>query len=267
MNFSRFTLSFYIVKPVALIIAGFDPTAGAGILADRAVFNRFGIFSVCTTAALTAQGKDGVIEISPVPSEHLSKQLQGIESLFTPKVAKIGMLYSPENVEVAAEFLHRRKVTSVLDPMILSKNGTPLVREEAIPLIKERLFPEVSLITPNIPEFKRIVGIIPFSPEWVEKTFEFLKQYKQLSLLLTGGHKKGVPIDLLFHQGKLHTFTGRRITGITPHGTGCIISSAIAANLALNRPLPEAVSVAKRYLEQMLKRVIVRGKIDYLEIE
>jgi len=255
------------VKPVALTIAGFDPTAGAGVLADRAVFSHFGLFSVCATAALTAQGKDGVMEIFPVPPGHLSKQLSGIESLLTPDVMKIGMLYSPENVEMVAEFLHRRHIISVLDPMILSKNGTPLVKEEAIPIIKGRLFPEVSLITPNIPEFKRITGIIPFSTGWEEKTFEFLKQYKQLSLLLTGGHKKGDPTEFLFHQGKLHTFIGRRVSGITPHGTGCIISSVIAANLALDRTLPDAVSIAKGYLEQMLERVIVRGKIDYLEIE
>ncbi|ANT64841.1 bifunctional hydroxymethylpyrimidine kinase/phosphomethylpyrimidine kinase [Prosthecochloris sp. CIB 2401] len=240
-----------------LTIAGSDGSGGAGIQADIKTIESLGCHALSTITALTAQNTLGVEKVLPVPAEFITRQIEVLLRDITIDAIKIGMLGSCEAIDAVADAV--QAVTScptVLDTVICSSSGTPLLPQECINRFIEKLFPITTLITPNLPETARLLGMatLPESRMETERAAEKLLKLGCSAALVKGGHMQG-PLceDLLVWSEGREWFSGERIATRNTHGTGCTLSSAIAANLALGTSLPEAVGNAREYLREAMK--------------
>lgn len=236
-----------------LSIAGSDCSGGAGIQADLKTMTAFGIYGMTAVTALTAQNTMGVHKILEVPPEFLADQLECIFTDIVPDAVKIGMVCGGEMVEVIAKVLtryHGRNI--VLDPVMVSTSGRRLLSRDGERLLKERLFPLSTLITPNIPEAECLVGWPVRNHKDMENAARTAGESYRTSVLLKGGHCPDGASDVLFHEGRLTWFTGRRVDNPNTHGTGCTLSSAIACGLAKGCSLEESIDQAKKYLTRAL---------------
>lgn len=237
--------------PIALTIAGSDSGGGAGIQADLKTFSALGAYGCSVVTALTAQNTQGVQGILPVDPAFVRAQMDSVFADLAVDAVKIGMLGTPEIIHAVADGLERwRPRRVVLDPVMVAKGGDKLLADEAVAALKARLLPLAGLLTPNLPE----AGVLLGEPA-VRTRREMARVAARLQglgrgdVLLKGGHLEGDDSpDLLVHGGELHWLEGRRVPTRHTHGTGCTLSSAIAALLARRMPLPEAVARAKRYL-------------------
>ena len=235
-----------------LTIAGSDPSGGAGIQADLQTFLAFGVRGLTAITALTAQDETRFLSLNPVSSKILQEQLKAVSKIKIDAI-KIGMLGTRENVVVVAHFLKRMKgVKVVLDPVFRSSTGAVLLDLDGISLLKDLLIPLATVVTPNLDEAEILTGMKVRSLEEMKEAAQTL--YRSCrgvkAVLIKGGHLKGAPTDLLFDGRHHHLFPAKRWPGPSPHGTGCVLSSAIAANLALGVSLNESVEQAKRHLFQ-----------------
>ena len=237
--------------PAALTIAGSDSGGGAGIQADLKTFSALGVFGCSAICALTAQNTQGVQAIAPVEPDFVGAQLDAVFEDIRIDAVKIGMLASPEVIAVVADRLRRWKPRwIVLDPVMVAKSGHKLLQDDAIDALRRELMPLASLITPNLPE----AAVLLDAPEITERrampgAAARLQGLGARNVLLKGGHLDGEESpDLLLHGGEVIWIEGRRIDTANTHGTGCTLSSAIAALLARGRPLPEAVGSARAWL-------------------
>jgi len=244
----------------ALSIAGFDPTGWAGILADVKVFTEMGLMASAVVTALTVQDLTSVREVAPVELGLLRGQ---IESLFNGKdeyAVKIGMLGSGEIAgEVARLLEESRPPVIVLDPVLASTAGTSLAGERGLEVIRDKLIPLATLVTPNIREASLITGVsVDDAKGMREAAVVIFNDFRAGAVLIKGGHLGGAPIDILYDGSQFIEFEGLRLKGPVGlfHGTGCILSSAITAGLAQGRLLGDAVEQAKRYTEKILKERI-----------
>jgi len=241
----------------ALSIAGFDPSGWAGVLADVRVFFDMGLMASAVVTAETAQDLTSVSTVAPSEPGLLSRQL---ESVFagqeTSWAVKIGMLGSGEVAEAVAGVLEKtRPRIMVLDTVLASTAGTPLVDEQGLEIIKKRLIPIATLVTPNIEEASLITGrAITCPAEMREAALVFADELQAKAVLVKGGHLKGAPIDILYDGSDFMEFEGQRLRGPAGlfHGTGCILSSALTAGLANGLSMIEAVEEAKIYTEKVL---------------
>lgn len=244
-----------------LTIAGSDPSGGAGIQADIKTLMAHGIYASSAITALTAQNTTGVKDVLAVPPDFLAKQLDCVLEDIFPDAIKIGMTLNQELLTVIIEKLEFYQPTNIVaDPVMVSTSGRRLLSEDAITLLKTRLFPMTTLITPNIPETQVLADMEILSAKDMLTAAEKIAGECHCAVLCKGGHSIENADDLLYENGTAHWFPGARIDNPNNHGTGCTLSSAIAANLAKDMSLVEAVSCAKTYITGALSAGLNLGK-------
>ncbi|MBI3934115.1 MAG: bifunctional hydroxymethylpyrimidine kinase/phosphomethylpyrimidine kinase [Acidobacteria bacterium] len=246
-------LSPQIFNPVALTIAGSDPSGGAGIQADLKTFHQFGVYGTTVIAVLTVQNTLRVSAMKPLPASLVLAQLNAVLEDLPPGAAKTGALGSRENVEAIAERASRFSFPLVVDPVIMSKHGKPMLKEDASVALIQKLLPEAFLVTPNIPEAIFLSGIDITSPESMEKAARAIGEMGPQAVLIKGGHLERNATDMLLYQRRIHTFSGPKIESDDTHGTGCTHSAAITALLAKGVGLIAAVEQAKDFITRAIQ--------------
>ena len=249
--------------PIVLSIAGSDSSGGAGIQADLKTFSALGVYGATAITAITAQNTLGVVSQMALPPQMVREQIIAVMDDLHPSVVKIGMLSNAEIVNAVAEVLSEYKPKIVLDSVIVSTSGHRLLSVEAQEVIKEKLLPISELVTPNIPEMETLTNMSLSSFEEKEKAANYLLSLGAKAVLLKGGHEdREVKTDILFfrahevcsqliaHSSQL---VSESISTKNVHGTGCTLSSAIAAFLALGYSLEDAVKEAKRYITEAIR--------------
>ena len=245
----------------ALSIAGSDSSGGAGIQADLKTMTMNGVFAMSAITALTAQNTTGVTAISEVTPEFLAQQLDAVFTDIRPDAVKIGMVSSPALIETIGERLRFYKAQHiVVDPVMVATSGARLIRPEAVETLTRTLLPLAQVVTPNIPEAELLAECAIPGPEAMEAAARTISERYHCAVLLKGGHSVNDANDLLYADGTARWFTGKRIHNPNTHGTGCTLSSAIAANLAKGFALPDAVQRAKDYLSGALAAMLDLGK-------
>ncbi|MFS2035678.1 bifunctional hydroxymethylpyrimidine kinase/phosphomethylpyrimidine kinase [Polaromonas sp. CT11-55] len=242
--------------PRVLSIAGSDSGGGAGIQADLKTFAALGCYGMTAITALTAQNTRGVRAIHGVPPQMLSDQIDAVVEDIGADAVKIGMLHAPDIVQTVAEAIDRHALQNVvLDPVMVATSGAVLIDNPAIAVLVRELFPRALVVTPNLDEAALLVGRPLADEEAMQAAAQELLAKGARAVLLKGGHLPGdVVSDLLATQsGELHWMRGPRIPSPNTHGTGCTLSSAIAAHLALGQPLLEAVLLARTYVRAALQ--------------
>lgn len=239
----------------ALTIAGSDCSGGAGIQADIKTMQAHGVYAMSAITALTAQNTTGVSAIHDVPPEFVAQQIDMIFSDIRPDAVKIGMISSAETAEVIANRLKYWKAENiVVDPVAVATSGSSLSSTSAYEAVKNLLFPIATLVTPNIPEAELITGIKIDGLAGIQESAKIIAEKYSCNVLCKGGHLKDSANDLLYKKdGKYLWLEDRRINSSNTHGTGCTLSSAIAANLAKGWQLDSAVKAAKDYIRQCLE--------------
>ena len=241
-----------------LSIAGSDSGGGAGIQADLKTFAANGCYGMSVVAALTAQNTLGVSAIHQVPADFVKAQMDAVLGDIGADAVKVGMLFSVEIIETVAEgLIHHGAKNIVLDPVMVAQSGHKLVQDEAIAAIKELLIPLARVITPNLPEAGEILGRPIGSSQGMIQAARELAELGCAAVLVKGGHleaKASTDYLYLARQGVLREYTAPVIATKNNHGTGCTLSSAIAAQLAHGLDLEDAVKAAKDYITQAIKR-------------
>ena len=245
----------------ALTIAGSDSSGGAGIQADIKTMCANGVFAMSAVTALTAQNTCGVIDIMEVSPQFLNEQLDCVFTDIRPDAVKIGMVSSGALIETIADSLKRHRAERiVVDPVMAATSGARLINEEAIATLKEKLLPLAMLITPNIPEAQILSEMQIRHEEDMVKAAKHIQQRYSCNVLIKGGHQINDANDYLQTADHGHWFYGKRIDNPNTHGTGCTLSSAIAANLAKGFALEEAIQRAKDYISGALNAMLDLGK-------
>jgi hydroxymethylpyrimidine/phosphomethylpyrimidine kinase len=252
-----------MTTPIALTIAGSDSGGGAGIQADLKTFSALGVYGCSVITALTAQNTRGVAGIFGVEPRFVRAQMDAVFEDLAVDAVKIGMLGTAAVIEAVAEGLERwRPRQVVLDPVMVAKGGDRLLEADAVAALRTRLLPLATVITPNLPEAADLLGIEPTTERArMANVGARLQGLGPANVLLKGGHLDGAESpDLFMHGGETHWLDGERVATRNTHGTGCTLSSAIAARLARRVPLPQAVAEAKAYTARAIARA------DALEI-
>ncbi|TKC19163.1 bifunctional hydroxymethylpyrimidine kinase/phosphomethylpyrimidine kinase [Robertmurraya kyonggiensis] len=244
----------------ALTIAGSDSGGGAGIQADLKSFAANGVYGMSVITAVTAQNTQEVRSVQDIDNEIILDQIEVVFDDIPVDAVKIGMLSSPATVETVADALKKYEPKHiVLDPVMVSKGGHHLLRQEAIQSLKEKMIPLATIITPNIPEAEVLIGGEIVSSEDMLSACRQLRELGAKTVLLKGGHLEGAPNDLLYDGESFHWFSGERIQTKNTHGTGCTLSSAIAANLAKGHTLYDSVKLAKHYITIAIEHSLALG--------
>ena len=248
-------------QKTALTIAGSDCSGGAGIQADLKTMTMNGVYAMSVITALTAQNTTGVRAIQESTPDFLKQQLDAVFEDISPDAVKIGMVASGELIRVIADRLrHYGAKNVVIDPVMVSTSGSALLKEEAVQTLVEELLPLSTLVTPNIPEAQILSALTIETKEDMVAAAKQIGDRYHCAVLLKGGHSVNDANDLLYANGELHWFEGKRIENSNTHGTGCTLSSAIAANLAKGFPLVESVQRAKDYISGALNAMLDLGK-------
>jgi len=256
MTTAGFTAPFTSQYPRVLTIAGSDSGGGAGIQADLKTFSALGCFGMSAITALTAQNTQGVRAIHAVPPEMLRQQIDAVVQDMGVHAVKIGMLHSAEVVETVAQAIDQHRLLHVvLDPVMVATSGAVLIEQPAVQALIAQLFGRVALVTPNLDEAALLVGRPLASQKDMERAASDLLAMGAHAVLLKGGHLEGEAVhDLLaMRDGQRHWMSAPRIASANTHGTGCTLSSAIAAHLALGASLQEAVEGARAYVRGALE--------------
>lgn len=244
---------------VVLSIAGFDPSGGAGVLADIKTFSAFGCFGTAAITSLTSQNTVAVYGAVHQSAKTLRAQIEPVVSDFTIAAVKTGMLPTRETIEVTAEMIEQHSLPNVVvDPVIRSTSGYDLIDETAMRFLIERLLPLAKVITPNMAEAERLTGLIVNDLDGMKRAAERIYELAQpkirnQAVLVKGGHLPNEATDVLFDGNEFQLFRAEKIATCNTHGTGCTLSSAIAALLANGFEIPEAITKAKQYLEAALR--------------
>ena len=234
-----------------LSIAGSDSGGGAGIQADLKTFAALGCYGMTAITALTAQNTVGVQGIHPVPAAFLKAQLQSVIEDIGVDAVKIGMLHAPEIVEVVAWAIdHYRLKNVVLDPVMVATSGDRLIASDTVQVLVRELFPRAALITPNLDEAALLLQQSIVGVDGLDGAAQALLAMGAQAVLLKGGHLPGdALVDVLLQPGQpMLRLASTRIPSRNVHGTGCTLSSAIAAHLALGQGLAEAVKAARHFI-------------------
>jgi hydroxymethylpyrimidine/phosphomethylpyrimidine kinase len=241
------------VIPVALTIAGSDPSGGAGIQADLKTFHQFGVYGEAVITLLTVQNTTRVDRVETMSPDLVIAQLRAVIEDIPPAAAKTGALGTQAVVEAVAEDAAGFRFPLVVDPVMISKHGAPLVSAEARRAIAERLIPRAFLVTPNLEEAAALTGRPVSNIADMRRAAEAIVALGARAALVKGGHLEGVPIDVLFDGIGWHEFSGDRTDTPNTHGTGCTYSAAIVAGLAQGLELREAVARAKRFINEAIR--------------
>ena len=244
----------------ALTIAGSDSGGGAGIQADLKTMTMNGVFGMSAITALTAQNTVGVQGIFAVTPEFLGMQIDSVFTDIRPDAVKIGMVSAVDLISVIAERLRAYHAENiVVDPVMVATSGAKLINDDAISALREKLLPLATVVTPNIPEAEVLSGRRITNSEEMEEAAKIISRTYHCAVLCKGGHSVNDANDLLFDGERGRWFYGKRIDNPNTHGTGCTLSSAIAANLAKGDTLETAVARAKEYLSGALAAMLDLG--------
>ena len=241
-----------MARAIALTIAGSDSSGGAGIQADLKTFSAFGVYGASVITALTAQNTRGVSGIQPTPPVFITAQIDAVAADLRIGAVKTGMLATAAAVEAVAAGIIRHKLTPlIVDPVMIATSGDVLIDEAAVEALCARLIPHATLITPNLPEAGRLLGL-PIAQTALEMGFqahELQNRFKVPNVLIKGGHGTDPEaVDILLAGDSITRLSLPRLNVRNTHGTGCTLSAAIAALLALGVPLIEAVTRAKSFV-------------------
>lgn len=238
-------------RPVALTIAGSDPSGGAGIQADLKTFTALGVYGASVITALTAQNTVGVTGVMKVPADFIAAQYQAVTSDLKVAAAKTGMLGDEETVLTVARLIGTSRLTPlVVDPVMVATSGDVLLQPSAIAAVREVLIPLASVITPNLHEAARLLGrAVAATDSECRRQAEDLLQLGCGAVLLKGGHSEGADaVDYLASRDGVATCSKPRIATHNTHGTGCTLAAALTAGLAKGLQLADATAAAKQYL-------------------
>jgi hydroxymethylpyrimidine/phosphomethylpyrimidine kinase len=240
--------------PVALTIAGSDCSSGAGIQADLKTFQHYRVHGLTAVTCVVSETANVVRAVHPVPVAVVADQVSLMLDAFPVAAAKTGMLFSAAHVRAVAEILAgRRDFPWVVDPVMIASTGDPLLEPDAMQAYRDELLPLARVLTPNLHEAEALLGRRLSSHDDLEPAARELARSFGTAVLLKGGHLDGADcIDLLADGGKVYRYSAPRLPVPGSHGTGCTLSAAITAGLALGMPLPEAVASAKEYLGKCL---------------
>lgn len=249
------------IPPVALTIAGFDPSGGAGVIADVRTFAAFGCFPAAAVTSLTFQNTVSVSGALHQAGAAVRAQILPVIEDFTIAAVKTGMLPTRDVVlAVAAVFREYGLPAPVVDPVIRSTSGHPLVEQDALGAMVEAMFPIARLVTPNIPEAEVLAGLRIGDEESMRRAAASIRQTGARAVLIKGGHLEGDALDVLDDEGRVTEFRSERIPRGPTHGTGCILSAAIAACLADGSSLEDAIARAKRFVAEAIRRAPPLGR-------
>lgn len=250
-----------------MTIAGLDPSGGAGIIADVKTFSAFYCFAAAAVSSITFQNTTGVFGAVHQTAESIRRQVEAVIDDYEIKAVKTGMLPSSEIIDEVAQIISERGLKNVVvDPVVRSTSGYDLIDDAALTALIEKLFPLADLVTPNIPEAERIAGMQIENSEDIEKAAAIIQSLGAKNVVLKGGH---LPIadsevrratDYLFTGGDKQIFETEFIETTATHGTGCVLSAAIAANLALGKTLAESVKIAKDFVTEAIRTAPNLGK-------
>jgi hydroxymethylpyrimidine kinase/phosphomethylpyrimidine kinase len=264
------------VQPVALTIAGFDPSGGAGVIADVKTFTAFGCFGAAAVTSLTFQNTTGVFGAVHQTAEAVRAQVMPVIDDFSVACAKTGMLPTREVIaEVARLFRETRLPAPVVDPVVRSTSGYELIDDEALAALVRELLPLARVVTPNVPEAERITGLRIEDEDGMRRAARAMREMGARAVLVKGGHLKGiaerwaggaegetggdsvtggrVALDLLDDEGRETLFRGEWVESTSTHGTGCTLSAAMAACLGLGLSLEKAIETAKRFTADAIR--------------
>ncbi len=237
-----------------LTIAGSDSSGGAGIQADLKTFAAHGTFGMSVITAVTAQNTCGVTKVQNIDCDVVQAQIEAVFDDIQVDAVKIGMVSQPEIIRTIAACLRKYQPRFiVVDPVMISKSGYPLLAPEACSTLISELLPLATLVTPNLPEAEAISGMKAEQKADMLPVAEKILALGAKAVLVKGGHLDDTADDLLYDGREEYWFAGERINTKNTHGTGCTLSSSLAANLALGMTLPEAVAASKKYVTEAIR--------------
>jgi hydroxymethylpyrimidine kinase/phosphomethylpyrimidine kinase len=244
-----------------LTIAGSDSGGGAGIQADLKTITLLGGYGMSVITALTAQNTVGIQDIQAVPARFVERQIDSVLSDIGADAIKTGMLANQEIIEVVANKIKQYKVKKVVvDPVMISKSGTHLLRKDARDALIKKLIPLAWVVTPNLMDASVLSGLKVNSLEGMKKAAQYIYRLGAKHVVVKGGHLKEMPIDLLYDGKIFNEMKGPRIDTKNTHGTGCTFASAIATLLARGNPIHDAVRKAKIFVTMAIRSGISLGK-------
>ena len=244
----------------ALTIAGSDSSGGAGIQADIKTMTMLGVYAMSAITALTAQNTTGVTAVFEVTPNFLEQQLDAVFTDIPPDAVKIGMVSSSKLIKTIAEKLKFYSAKNiVVDPVMVATSGAKLIEDDAVETLKKFLFPLATVITPNIPEAEKLSNMKIKTADDMEKAAKIIFENYGCAVLCKGGHSLNDADDILYN-GEIKVFNGKKISTKNTHGTGCTLSSAIAAGLAKNLSLTDSIDAAKKYISGALSAGLNLGK-------
>jgi hydroxymethylpyrimidine/phosphomethylpyrimidine kinase len=238
--------------PVALTIAGSDPSGGAGIQADLKTFHQFDVYGEAVVTLLTVQNTLGVDRVECLDPQLVREQIRAVVDDIPPAAAKTGALGTDSIVKVVAEEATRFRFPLVVDPVMISKHGVRLMSEDGVQSITRKLAAAATLFTPNIPEAEALTGMPVHDLGDMRRAAECLARMGARAVLIKGGHLRGNAVDLLFTGSHWREYDGPRLDTRHTHGTGCTYSAAITAQLARGLDVEAAVEIAKTYVTRAI---------------
>lgn len=236
----------------ALTIAGSDPSGGAGLQADLKTFHQHGVYGMSVVTLLTVQNTRAVTAVDMVRPELVVAQLDAVLSDIPPVAAKTGALGNAAIIEAVAGKLVGTLFPLVIDPVMISKHGAPLMAPEAIKALVAHLLPRAFLVTPNLAEAEQLAGIRADDPTSMERAARIIAAMGPRHVLIKGGHLQGDSIDLLLADGIIRLLPAPRVDTPHTHGTGCVLSAAITARLARGEDVGKAVEGAKAFVHRAI---------------
>ena len=239
--------------PVALTIAGSDPSGGAGIQADLKTFHQFGVYGEAVITLLTVQNTVGVRRVECMPAALVVEQLRAVLDDIPPGAVKTGALGNAATVEALGEAAAQFTVPLVVDPVMVSKHGAPLLPDSAINALKEKLLRHASLVMPNLAEAAALTGMAIGNLAAMRAAACRICELGPAATLVKGGHLAGVATDVLYDRSGFREFSAERIATPHTHGTGCTYSAAITAGLARGLGLVDAIAAAKRFITEAIR--------------
>ena len=251
------------LRPRVLSIAGSDSGGGAGIQADLKTFSALGVFGMTAITAVTVQNTRGVSGYEAISPQIVGDQIRAVATDIGVDASKTGMLASVEIVHAVADAVAETRIPNlVVDPVFVSKHGNALLAEDAVGALRGRILPLATLVTPNLPEAAGLAGFRVDSRDLMEDAAEAILAMGPGAVLVKGGHL-GVETgadDLLFDGRSLAWIEGERIATANTHGTGCVLSSAIAAHLALGASVRDAVTLGKAFVTEAIRHALPIGQ-------
>jgi len=248
------------LQKTVLVIAGSDPSGGAGIQADLKTLTSFGVYGMTAITALTEQNTNGVFDILEIPIEFVVKQINCCLSDINANAVKIGMLHSADLISAVLEALFNnnivsnKKVNIVLDPVMVAKGGHKLLKENAIDALKNFIKVAQPILTPNIPEAEILTGIKINNLKDMKNVGKEIINLGASHVILKGGHMKTrVMTDLLINSSEIHSIETSKIITNHTHGTGCTMASALSASLAKSIDIRHSFEIAHKYVNNAIK--------------